>query len=102
MSEQRPRRRTARGSTAGIPFRLTRGTYSAFSVEGLPTIDTAEFAHLVTIKDVAAASKSIDKTLRSPTSCYVAVSEAEHIFYRDQQDRVLWRFREGRCLRGAE
>ena len=77
----------------GIPFRPVKGTYSYFRYDTLPPVNTDAFAHLGTLADVQANAEQLDDTLRSPTACYVRVNEDSRIFYRDQQDCVLWRFR---------
>jgi hypothetical protein len=48
------------------------------------------FAHIKSLDDVEKYENYINTTINSPTWCYVHVDKKEGIFYRDQQDCVIW------------
>src|SRR5437016_2190521 len=89
---QKPRRRM--WIYIGVPFRPCPGTYGCFPAASLPPVKTYAFAHLRTLADVASEAHRIDALLMSPTGCRVSVEPETHVFYRDQTDCVVWRFRD--------
>ena len=77
----------------GLPFRAAFGTYRQFDwVPDLPPEETKLFSHLISLVDVEIEKEWLDHILQSPTSCHVQVDFVSGVFYRDQQDCVLWAF----------
>lgn len=75
----------------GLPFRPCDGTYGVFEPQQMPAIEIdAKFADLHTVEDVAKNLTMLKAIFNSPTACYFDTDFGNGVFYRDQQDCVLW------------
>lgn len=73
-----------------IPFRKEGGTYATCSYDTLPPCPKLHrFVKFKTIQDLKNA-KEDELEMNSITSCYFDFEENSNIFYRDQQDCVVW------------
>ena len=79
----------------GLPFRPAYGTYDTW--EDLPTVpktELAKFEKIKTIRDLQDNLTYVKIAIgTSVTACYFNFLE-EDMFYRDQQDCVVWYFNE--------
>jgi hypothetical protein len=77
----------------GIPFRPCQGTYGSFS-GSVPPIKTSKYQTIKTLQDL---QRSIDQKqidIESSTACYFDLDPKTGVFYRDQQDCVIWKLTE--------
>lgn len=66
-------------------------TYGMFDYNKQPPVTIRDkFKDLKTIDDLEANQDWLDSILKSPTACYIEIDRENHIFFRDQQDCVLW------------
>ena len=74
-----------------LPGRKAGGTYSIYSYTSLPPCPKKHrFSHLRTHKDLAAELKRGLLKITSVTACYFDLNEQTGVFYRDQQDCIIW------------
>ena len=69
-----------------LPYRACQGTYDVYSQQ--PPVNSTPYSK-VTLDNLECLKES-----RSPTACYV--DREGDVFYRDQQDCVLWKLIEGK------
>jgi hypothetical protein len=83
----------------GLPVRSKEGdfsTYSVFQYDSLPPITTLQmFDDINNLEDLKKALPNLEKQIPqlfdSPTSCYFDLDgEEPGVFFRDQQDCVIW------------
>jgi hypothetical protein len=76
----------------GMPFRVTEEQYASFEYKDLPKVETTDFDHLESLKDVETNKKALTKRLYSPSGCSIAVDVKSGQFYQDPQGRLVWYF----------
>ncbi len=70
-----------------LPFRFTSGTYGTWLYDTLPPCpDKHKYSKYINIDQL----DDDDIITESPTACYFDTSYGKNVFYRDQQDCVLW------------
>jgi hypothetical protein len=65
------------------------GTYQTY-VGQLPEVDCTKYASIKSLEDLVEHNDLIN--FGSCTACYLDVNLRNKIFYRDQQDCVIWKF----------
>ncbi|AYV75500.1 MAG: hypothetical protein Terrestrivirus2_8 [Terrestrivirus sp.] len=81
----------------GIYNNNREGTYQLFNYNDLPKLtnndvfnDIKEFNDIKTFDDLEKNIDMLSQTINSPTLCYFDLNRETGVFYRDQQDCVIW------------
>lgn len=77
----------------GIGFggRPCEGTYDCYEYKSLPPVTfKKEFESIKTFSDIEENFDLLEGMNDSPTACYFDLHHKKKIFYRDQQDCILW------------
>jgi hypothetical protein len=78
-----------------LPFRPCSGTYEVYT-DPLPSIDTSQYQSIKNLQDLRSRLDSID--FESATACYFDINESTGVFYRDQQDCIIWKLIDGQVV----
>ena len=81
----------------GVPFDFdTFCTYSTYKYKQHPI--NPKYASISTLDDLVSALTQKKICIDSPTSCYFNIDTTSGMFYRDQQDCIIWFLKDGKVV----